>query len=88
MLVIRSVGRGARVLPAMGQLVSVVVFPGYAPCAICGQAVGDRILEGLVVCPACAQALARPPAPSWDPLEQPTGPTLAEIVDVLVRSTP
>jgi ribosome-binding protein aMBF1 (putative translation factor) len=76
--------------------VSVVVFPGCAPCEICGQAVADRTLEALLVCADCAHELATPnvsaqsdaqsAAPLWEPLEQHQYPSLNEIVDRLIRS--
>jgi ribosomal protein L37AE/L43A len=89
-LVIHSTGGCARVLPSMGQLVTVVVFPKCAACEICTQAVADRTLEGVLVCESCAEILARP-EPAYVHEERPahvSGPSLDEMVDALVRPAP
>jgi hypothetical protein len=74
------------VLQAMGRMSKVVFHPCSVPCEVCGDAVGDRMLEGLLVCASCAEALTEP-APSYETLAQARKPhpSLTQVVDTLLR---
>lgn len=76
----------------------IVFLPGCG-CEICGEAVGDRVCEGLLVCGDCAAQFSRggarivatqesgrdqlPVRPAA--LKEHRGPSLDEIVDALLR---
>lgn len=66
---------------------NVVFLPNATPCEICAAAVGDRLVEGLLVCQGCSQILARPAPVSAEPADDGRfhPAPLNEIVDKLLR---
>jgi hypothetical protein len=63
---------------------NVAFLPGTC-CEICSATVGDRILEGLLVCESCAEALATPaPEITLASDERREGPSLEQMVDALL----